>query len=88
MNEQIPYDTCGVALGQEFGGQKACIKAIVQANGLLCTFKPITGGRTFNKVLNVTPEEYSCWLEGTRIQDAMVNLSAVDRELFLSGMSW
>ena len=34
------------------------------------------------------PRYDSDWLNGTPIQYAMPNLSADDRELFLTGMSW
>ena len=79
--------TNGVAVGTDLAVYKAVKRAVVRENGLMVDFKSPLGEET-RKLIPVSVDEYSDWLNGTPIQYAMPNLSADDRELFLSGMSW
>jgi hypothetical protein len=82
----MPLDyTCGVAVGTDLSVDKAVTRAVVRQNGIMCSFKSPLGDLT-NKLMPVTVDQYSDWLNGTPIQYAMSSLSADDRELFLTGM--
>lgn len=79
--------TNGVAVGTDLAVYKAVKRAVVRENGLMIDFKSLLGEET-RKLIPVSVDEYSDWINGTPIQYAMPNLSADDRELFLTGMSW
>lgn len=79
--------TCGVAVGTDLSVDKAVSRAQVRPNGIMCEFKSPLGDLT-RRIMTVTVDQYSDWLNGTPIQYAMPNLSADDRELFLTGMVW
>ena len=79
--------TNGVAVGTDLAVYKAVKRTVVRENGLMVDFKSPFGGET-RKLIPISVDEYSDWLNGTPIQYAMPNLSADDRELFLTGMSW
>ena len=79
--------TNGVAVGTDLAVYKAVKRTVVRENGLMVDFKSPYGEET-RKLIQVSVDEYSDWLNGTPIQYAMPNLSADDRELFLTGMSW
>lgn len=82
----MPLDyTCGVAVGTDLSVDKAVTRAVVRTNGIMCSFKSPFGDLT-NKLMLVTVDQYSEWINGTCIQDAMGHLSPDDRELFLTGM--
>ena len=51
------------------------------------TRRSIVSGVKNTMKLDVTMHEYLLWREGTPIQEAMPNLSAVEREFLITGMS-
>lgn len=53
-----------------------------------CEFRNVMTGETFTKILNVSPAQIDAWVQGELIQNAMPQLSADDRDLFLTGMEW
>lgn len=53
-----------------------------------CEFRNMMTGETFTKILTVSPAQIGAWAQGELIQNAMPQLSADDRELFLTGMEW
>ena len=80
--------TCGVPVGTELGVSRAVRKAVVRENGIeVHTKSPFEKDIRVN-TLPVTVDQYSDWLNGTLVQDAMPNLSPDDRELLISGMVW
>ena len=80
--------TCGVPVGTELGVSRAVCKAVVRENGIeVHTKSPFEKDIRVN-TLPVTVDQYSDWLNGTLVQNAMPHLSADDRELLISGMVW
>lgn len=61
---------------------------VVDQKTTLCEFVDSFTGETFQKEIAVTEAQIKDWLSGTHIQYAMRNVSADDRELFLTGMSF
>lgn len=53
-----------------------------------CEFRNVMTGETFTKIINVSPAQIDAWAQGELIQNAMPQLSADDRDLFLTGMEW
>lgn len=53
-----------------------------------CEFRNVMTGETFTKTINVSPAQIDAWAQGELIQNAMPQLSADDRDLFLTGMEW
>ena len=80
--------TCGVAVGTELGATRAVRKAVVRENGIEVHTKSPLEQEVRVTTLPVTVDQYSDWLNGTLVQDAMPHLSADDRELLISGMVW
>lgn len=68
---------------------KAAAKVMVVDYGLFCTFRNIMDGTYTYKLMEISVDDYCMWVSGgVCIQDAMPHLSADDRELFLTGMSF
>ena len=80
--------TCGVAVGTELGVARAVRKAVVRKNGIEIHTKSPFEQEVRVSIFFVTVDQYSDWLNGTLIQDAMPHLSADDRELLITGMVW
>ena len=53
--------------------------------GLKCTFRSFRGVETV-RVLNITPGQVDQYLNGMALVQAMPNLTAEERELFMSGL--
>lgn len=51
------------------------------------TRKSMMSGITRTRDLDVTEEQFSAWLNGARIQNAMPHLSADDREFIMTGIT-
>jgi hypothetical protein len=47
---------------------------------------PLTG-RTITRSINITPQQYHAWQNGTLIQDAMPNITADEREFIKTGLT-
>jgi len=47
---------------------------------------PLTSRLSVQEI-DVTPEQYYAWVQGTPIQDAMPHLTADEREFILNGMT-
>lgn len=77
--------TNGLVVGTLLPNHKAVIRAAVHRKGVLCTFRGIISKAETRKVIPITADEYSDWVNGTSIQYAMPGLSADTRELFLTG---
>ena len=71
--------TCGVPVGTELGVSRAVIE--------IHTKSPFEQEVRVS-IFFVTVDQYSDWLNGTLIQDAMPHLSADDRKLLITGMVW
>ena len=80
--------TCGVAVGTELDVARAVRKAVVRENGIEIHTKSPFEQEVRVSIFFVTVDQYSDWLNGTLIQDAMPHLSADDRELLITGMVW
>lgn len=80
--------TCGVAVGTDLAVARAVRRAVVLENGIDCTFRNPVDGTETTALMPISVDQYSDWLNGTLIQEAMPMLSADDRELFISGMAW
>lgn len=80
--------TCGVPVGTELGVSRAVCKAVVRENGIEIHTKSPFEQEVRVSIFFVTVDQYSDWLNGTLIQDAMPHLSADDRELLITGMVW
>lgn len=80
--------TCGVAIGTELAVARAVTRAVVREDGIECTFRDILFGNPRTKLVKISVDEYSDWINGTCIQDAMPHVDADTRELFLTGMVW
>lgn len=74
--------------GTELLTDRAVQSATVTKRGIKFSFLNMKDGSLLYKELEVTVEDYSAWLGGTSIQYAMPHLSADDRELFLTGMTF
>ncbi|UOT58006.1 hypothetical protein PP651_gp14 [Aeromonas phage ZPAH14] len=79
--------TCGVAVGTDLSVDGPVTRAIVRENGIMCSFKSAFGDLT-NKLVPITVDQYSDWLNGTSVQYAMPHLDVDTRELFITGMVW
>lgn len=67
------------------------MKALVRArihdlNSCTCTFRNAYTGNEFEKILPIKMHQVAKWLNGELIQVAMPNLTAAERELFLTGV--
>ena len=83
MDDWFPEIPVGTALA----ARKAVKSAIVAEDGIDCVFVNALTGEETKKRMFVTADEYCYWISGLRIQKAMPDLSADDRELFLTGMT-
>ena len=79
--------TCGVAVGTDLSVDRAVTRAVVRENGIMCDFKSPLGDET-RKLVPISVDQYSDWINGTCIQDAMPHIDADTRELFITGMVW
>lgn len=77
--------TNGLAIGTLLPNHKAVIRASVHRKGVLCTFRGIISRVETRKVVPITADEYSDWINGTPIQWAMPQIGPSTRELFLTG---
>ena len=80
--------TCGIEAGTELGVSRAVCKAVVRENDIEVHTKSPFEQEVRVTTLPVTVDQYSDWLNGTLVQDAMPHLSADDRELLITGMVW
>ena len=80
--------TCGVAAGTDLAVCRAVRRAVVREDGIEVHTKSPFEQEVRVTTLPVTVDQYSDWLNGTLIQDAMPHLSADDRELLITGMVW
>ena len=84
MNSQNPASL----VGEKLQGRKAAQYAIVLQDGLRVYFKNVFTGEIFSEDLEITVDDYCSWADGGLcIQDAMPQLDADDRELFLTGIT-
>ena len=49
--------------------------------------KSIVSGKIHSMDLDITPEQYSAWVNGALIQEAMPNLNADEREFIKTGIT-
>lgn len=82
------YFTCGVPAGTDLAVDRAVVRAVVRQDGIEIFTKSPFDAEIEHKVFPITVDQYSDWINGTLIQHAMPNLSADDRELLISGISW
>lgn len=64
---------------------KALISYVSEPDGCVCEFTSLSQDVPYKKKLNIAEYQIHRWLSGEHIQDAMSNLSADDRELFVVG---
>lgn len=49
--------------------------------------KSIVSGKVHSMDLDITPKQYSAWVHGMSIQEAMPNLNADEREFIMTGIT-
>lgn len=49
--------------------------------------KSIVSGKIHSMNMDITPEQYANWANGTKIQEAMPHLSADEREFLMTGIT-
>ena len=67
---------------------KALISFRTELGNLVCEFlNPFTQKVTTKSFSNITEKDVQNWINGGYIQQSLKNLTAEDRELFLSGLT-